>query len=715
MKGMLLFCALALLLVPCLTQADVAEIMSYQGVLRDGSGSPVPDGSYGVTFRIYDVETGGTALWTEVQTLTATGGIINAHLGSVTTLSTLDFEVPYWLGISVEGGAELVPRTAFTTVPYAVHAVFADQCTEGDDWENSGDDIYRGSGNVGVGLPPVDARLDVVAGDGIAGDFSNGSLPEPTVRAYNAGGTAGAFFSMTDPYAVSDPPAAVYGRGAVFARGGHFYASSSEGLYVETTGPNTALLAQAHGTGYAAQFLGDAGIQVQYRADVGSFRMLGGSSPGYVLTSDSDGAGTWQPAAAVSDGDWTIAANDIFSTVSGRVGIGLTLPTAKLEVYNVTTEEALEVKHGGATAGRVVNIERVSMPASGNDLLQLRIPAGSPSDCQFIECERGSTPEFVIDGDGYIDSNAGAEFGGPVSVTGTDRHQVEVKSSALMSLTKVLSGISTAVGAGYDPIGVYGESIPAVNFGIGGSFTGGYRGVEGSAIPGETGDYRGVYGHVSGGNGTNHGVYGSASGGAINYGIYGFAFIGTDYAGYFNGDAHVTGTFTAGVKSFKIDHPLDPENKYLLHSCVESDDMMNIYNGNVMLDARGEAWVEMPEWFEALNQDFRYQLTAIGAPGPNLYVAEKISGNRFRIAGGEPGSEVSWQVTGVRHDPLAVASRMTVELDKPASEVGKYMHPEAYGMPLTAGVDYHEERESAVSSGPTERGPREAFDPNDGE
>jgi hypothetical protein len=169
------------------------------------------------------------------------------------------------------------------------------------------------------------------------------------------------------------------------------------------------------------------------------------------------------------------------------------------------------------------------------------------------------------------------------------------------------------------------------------------------------------------------------------------------------------------VKSFKIDHPLDPENKYLVHSCVESDEMMNVYNGNVTLDARGEAWVEMPEWFEALNQDFRYQLTPIGAPGPNLYVAEEIGGNRFQIAGGEPGMKVSWQVTGVRHDPLAVASRMLVEQDKPANEVGKYMHPEAYGMPVTMGVDYHEERESAASSGRTERRPLEAFDPNDGE
>ena len=125
MKRMFLICALALLLVPCLAQADVSPWMSYQGVLRDGSGNAVPNGSYDVTFRIYDVETGGTALWTENQTLTATGGIINAYLGSVVMLTTLAFDVPYWLGISVETEDELVPRTPSPTVPYAGHAGFA--------------------------------------------------------------------------------------------------------------------------------------------------------------------------------------------------------------------------------------------------------------------------------------------------------------------------------------------------------------------------------------------------------------------------------------------------------------------------------------------------------------------------------------------------------------------------------------------------------------
>jgi hypothetical protein len=160
------------------------------------------------------------------------------------------------------------------------------------------------------------------------------------------------------------------------------------------------------------------------------------------------------------------------------------------------------------------------------------------------------------------------------------------------------------------------------------------------------------------------------------------------YGGYFIGNVYMSGTLTKGGGGFKIDHPLDPQNKYLYHSFVESPDMMNVYNGNVVLDAEGKAWVEMPEWFEALNQDFRYQLTAIGGPGPNLYIAQKVQNNRFQVAGGTPGLEVSWQVTGIRQDAFANAHRIPVEEDKPTDEKGTYLHPDAYGQPQTMGVDY---------------------------
>lgn len=212
--------------------------------------------------------------------------------------------------------------------------------------------------------------------------------------------------------------------------------------------------------------------------------------------------------------------------------------------------------------------------------------------------------------------------------------------------------------------------------------------INGRAVQGDSIFGNGVHG-VSAGNAAS-GVFGENVAGGFgvagrtnNAGsaVYGDNLNTSGWAGYFNGNVRVQGTLSKAAGSFEIDHPLDPENKILYHSFVESPDMMNVYNGNVMLDAKGAATVQLPDYFEALNQDFRYQLTAIGAPGPNLYVAQEIAGNSFKIAGGAPNSKVSWQVTGIRHDPYAEQNRIQPEVTKPTDEQGKYLHPEVYGQP----------------------------------
>ena len=171
--------------------------------------------------------------------------------------------------------------------------------------------------------------------------------------------------------------------------------------------------------------------------------------------------------------------------------------------------------------------------------------------------------------------------------------------------------------------------------------------------------------------------------------------LGNGYSGFFQGgslnvlgDLGVSGAIFAGTKDFRIDHPLDPANKYLYHASVESSEMMNIYAGNVMLGPSGAATVQLPDWFEALNTDFRYQLTAIGAAAPNLHVAEEVANHQFSIAGGAPGMKVSWLVTGVRHDPFAQANQLVVEADKAANERGFYLHPALYGQPEEKQIEW---------------------------
>lgn len=145
-----------------------------------------------------------------------------------------------------------------------------------------------------------------------------------------------------------------------------------------------------------------------------------------------------------------------------------------------------------------------------------------------------------------------------------------------------------------------------------------------------------------------------------------------------SGSLYVTGEVQKASGNFKIDDPIDPANKYLYHSFVESPDMMNIYNGNIVTDADGVAVVALPAWFEALNQDFRYQLTTIGQRA-DAWIDTEIAGNKFTIRTDKPNVKVSWQVTGVRHDAYANAHRSPIEEEKPAAEQGHYLHPELFG------------------------------------
>jgi hypothetical protein len=197
-------------------------------------------------------------------------------------------------------------------------------------------------------------------------------------------------------------------------------------------------------------------------------------------------------------------------------------------------------------------------------------------------------------------------------------------------------------------------------------------GPNGVGVTGQSANGLGVFG----GSNVGVGVFGQSSSGSAIFGLGGLGL-----AGEFHGDVFVSGSLSKGGGSFKIDHPLDPANKYLSHSFVESPDMMNIYNGNIALDQNGEAVVMLPEWFQALNKDFRYSLTAIGAPAPNLYIAEEVADNRFKIAGGAAGMRVSWQLTGIRQDPYANKRRIIVEEEKPEIERNHYLHPDLYNQP----------------------------------
>ncbi len=231
-------------------------------------------------------------------------------------------------------------------------------------------------------------------------------------------------------------------------------------------------------------------------------------------------------------------------------------------------------------------------------------------------------------------------------------------------------------GSGVAHYGVYGASDTGTGvYGVSSAATG----TEGVTF----GDGYGVYGlHFSTDPGS--GIFGES---VLGNGVEGYSF-GQDpnvaavrgenvhgHAGLFVGNVKVTGALTKGGGGFRIDHPVEPENKYLSHSFVESPEMMNVYSGTVTTDDDGNARIALPDYFEALNRDFRYQLTVIGQFA-QVMISEEVRGNEFAIRSDAPNVSVCWQVTGVRQDAWAEAHRIPVEEDKPPAEKGRLLHPE---------------------------------------
>ena len=234
--------------------------------------------------------------------------------------------------------------------------------------------------------------------------------------------------------------------------------------------------------------------------------------------------------------------------------------------------------------------------------------------------------------------------------------------------------------------GIFGLTVSGT--GVRGESTGSGRGVWGISVSsigvqGISSSGRGVYAQSS----SSDGLYAMTNSTDSAIGALHGVAPAAGFAGIFEGNVSVTGTISKGGGSFKIDHPLDPENKYLYHSFVESPDMKNIYDGNIVTNEDGEAVVQMPEYFEALNSDFRYQLTVLGTFAQAI-VAKKIKDNRFVIKTSTPNVEVSWQVTGIRQDAFANKHRIPVEEAKPEIERGYYLHPEAFDKPTERGVGW---------------------------
>lgn len=397
-----------------------------------------------------------------------------------------------------------------------------------------------------------------------------------------------------------------------------------------------------------------------------------------------------------------IGDSKIFEDKFGNVGIGTDSPTSRLSV--VGTIEA--------TGG-------FKFPAGAHDATLKG--DGTTASPLGVAIPLNLTGESTI----LSATNTGSGFG----VLGTAHNGAGIagisdNGVAIAGFSFIGSGVigNTDSGTGVTGQSIKGDGIRGVSFatsttaaGVRGRCVTACTGVlgestSGTGVFGKSTDVAGVRGQSTNGPGVfgesdnSHAVQGnSASNSPNNAGVAGFSssIVAGGIAGRFGGnvriepnngqpgDLIVAGKLqvTSGMKMFHIDHPLDPENKYLNHAAIESSEVLNVYSGNVTTDTNGDAIVTLPDWFEALNKDFRYQLTVLGTFAQAI-VADEIKNNRFAIKTNAANVKVSWQVTGVRSDPTAHKYKFEIEEEKGERERGYYLSPDAFNQPEEKSIQW---------------------------
>jgi len=693
MFAALLLCAMLNAQQPAMqSTTSVPRVVSYTGRAIDAQGKPIA-GTVGATFAIYKDQSDGAPLWLETQNLkTDVRGNYSVQLGA-TKPEGLPLELfsageSRWLGVRLNGGEEQA-RVLLLSVPYALKAADAET----------------------VGGLPASAFLLAAAANGnaaaaaSAGANSNSASVPPPVSGTGATDFVPLWLNTTG----------ALGNSVLFQSG----TGATAKVGINTTTPVTTLdvaggtnvrgTLSLPATGTASATAGKNSQPLSFTAS--SYNSSTGSAVNQNFRWQAEPAGNGTASASgtlnllYSVGANTPAETGLKINNKGLLTFvpGQTFPgTGKGTITGVTA--GTDLTGGGTSGGVTLNLDTTKVPQlasnnafTGNNAFAGTVGIGTITPGSLLtvngatnwgqteivgpassEASMGFRPGNVGKGgvgDWLIGTNTSFSSSGGFAVSDGFASFLNITSSGNVGIG------TTTPGAGLDMSG--GITIN----GTGATqFSTQYEGTNSFALNADPNS-------LTGGNGWTLYDY---SAGAWTAGItqqYGAVGIGQGSpsyaldvltcstcvgAGFFDGNVDVDGNLSKAGGSFKIDHPLDPANKYLYHSFVESPDMMNIYNGNVTTDAEGNATVQMPDWFDALNRDFRYQLTVIGQPA-QAYVSRELADREFSIKTDKPNVKVSWQITGIRQDAWANGHRIPLEVEKSADERGLYLHPELFG------------------------------------
>jgi len=686
--------ALTLSAAPALAQ-PLTTAFTFQGELAS-SGQPA-SGTFDFEFRLFDAPGGITQLGPTLcsDNLTVEGGRFTVALdfgpqfsGTQRYLEVLVRQDSGLDCANTSGYATLSPRHSLTAAPFAAFALSA-------------------ANSASFGGQPASYYTN--AANLTSGTFDNARLPVPFSLSGNVQGGLTQLLNVTNTninygVGINSSASGIGLKARSTATTGVTYGAQIESNSFGGTG----VLVTANNGEYGIRAIANGAVAAAISAEAthqtgGTVAVIGsGQSPSSIGLYGYGGlVGVFaQSHAPGSNGLQAGAPADGFAGFfngrgyfSDKLGLGTTTPAAPLHVI------------GDLLAG------------AANEEWMFHTRASNGGDFLHITDRQAGTPQFQR---GLaIHSNGGVGIGTTVPARKLHVADTSITSARFensSTTATVVEHYNTSNGAIWE-LGVAGSTPPfpgmVVPFAVvNGSM---YLAKQGQPRPGLAIDptgtvrgysFQGVSLHAGtipwtdavavSGRGNTHGIFGATpSTISTAYGVYGVAGGSSPWAVYADGKLGGNGT-----KSFRIDHPQDPQNKYLLHYCAESPEVINFYSGTLLLDQEGEAEVTLPAYFASINKDPRYDLTPIGAPMPMLHIAseidaatlalaakaapgEPIPAASFRIAGGAPNAKVSWEVKAVRNDRWMQTHGAPVEQDKEGSERGRYQRPELYNQPAT--------------------------------
>ena len=663
----------------------VPRLITYSGTVKDAAGKVHP-GAMGLTFALYELQEGGSPLFVETQNLQVDEqGRYTVLLGAAQAdglpLDLFTSGKARWLGVTPQlPGVGEQPRVLLVGVPYALKAADAETL---------------------AGLPAsAFVQATALASSAAAGGSGQSNAAQSGAQA--SGPNSNATLSVSGSGATDFVPlwtnSTTLGNSVLFQSG----TGSSAKVGLNTTTPASTLDVNGAGTvrgtlqlpatGTAASTGGKNSQPASLQASSFNSSNKAAVNQTFNLQAEPTGNNTSSPSGKLNllfaSGTSTPAETGLSIASNGVITFahGQTFPGGSGTITGVTAGSDLT---GGGNSGNVtLNLDTTKVPLLkaantfvGNQTVTGNITAGVVF---ASELSANSSNSVAVEGDSSRNSGV---FG---------------LSSSDVNFQAAILGQET--GSTQNTIGV--EGVTASPFGAGVNGISVSRSSVGAA---QGPPFAGVWGDTS--DGGNEALLATADGGFALLGINNSEFkatvfvenqetlsasapvlftSGSGFGGFcsmdVSGNLNCSGTITGAAKNFKIDHPLDPANKFLAHDAVESSEMMNIYTGNIVTDARGEATVSLPEWFEALNTDFRYQLTVVGQFAQAI-VAREIENHQFQIKTSAPNVKVSWQVTGVRQDAYSKAHPLVVEQEKDEQLRGFYIHPELYGAPVEKQIE----------------------------